>query len=72
MLYAMHYIIYVLKVNVNIKCCENKAKNGKIPNNSKNFDIKIGFNAMKSFPSGKLFIFWGKNIKTILRRILQQ
>ena len=50
----------------------NKAKNSKIPNNSKSFDVKIGFNAMKSFPWGKLFILWGKNIKTILRRILQQ
>ena len=72
MLYAMHYIIYVLDVNVNIKCCENKAKNSNIPNNSKVFDIKIGFYAMKNFPYGKFFILWGKNIKTILRRILQQ
>ena len=68
----MHYIIYVLNGYVNIKCCENKAKNSKIPNNSQVFDIKIGFYAMKSFPFGKLFILWGKNIKTILRRILQQ
>ena len=68
----MQYIIYLLKVNVNTKYCENKAKNSKIPNNFKNFDVKIGFYAMKNFPCGKFFILWGKNIKTILRRILQQ
>ena len=56
----MHYIIYVLKVNVNIKKCKSIVKNSILANFFADSGIKIGFNANEKLPLREVFHFLGK------------
>ena len=56
----MNYIIYVLKVNVNIKKCKSVVNNSILANFFPNRDKKIGFNVNEKLPLREVFHFVGK------------